>query len=253
MKIINIKQYGLVVSPPDSKAWVLGGGMLPKIVLKEDGQWDDFLPQYEPQFNENYDSSGCTVFGTQNAEEIILKLLTGAEYNFSERYNYILAGIRPPGADPHYVAEIIRKYGVIEDYWLPFTSSFDEFLKPDPMTLDLLAKGQTFPYTLQHEWVWTSAQTREQRMEKIKECLRYSPLGVSVTAWVYDDETETFIDNGIPNTHWCVLYGWNDKGWKIFDSYNQSKKILSYDHNIQMCKRYLLTSKKKQIITMKII
>ena len=81
---------------------------------------------------------------------------------------------------------------------------------------------------------------------KIKECLRYSPLGVSVTAWVYDDETETFIDNGIPNTHWCVLYGWNDKGWKIFDSYNQSKKILSYDHNIQMCKRYLLTSKKNK-------
>ena len=247
MKIIDIKQYGFVPSVISSDQYVLGGGQLPKIVLKEDGNYDDYLPQYEPQFNENYDSSGCTVFGTQNAIETILKFLTGAEYNFSERYNYILAGIRPPGADPHYVAEIIRKYGVIEDYWLPFTSSFDEFLKPDPMTLDLLAKGQAFPFEIFHEWVWTSPQTREQRMEKIKECLRYGLLCGSVTAWVYDDETETFIDNGIPNTHWCVLYGWNDKGWKIFDSYNQSRKILSYDHNIQMAERYYLKKKRNCI------
>lgn len=245
MKHIDIKNYGLVVSPRDEKAYVLGGGQLPKIVLREDGQWDEFLPQYEPQFNENYDSSGCTVWGTQNAEETILKLLTGVEYNFSERYNYILARVRPPGADPHWVAEIIRKYGVIEDYWLPFTTTYEEFLTPDPMSLDLLAKGQEFPYELQHEWLWQESQTKEKRMEIIKEYLRYGPLCVSVTAWIYDDETETFIDNGMPNTHWCVLYGWNDKGFKIFDSYNQSRKVLSFDHNIQMAKRYVL--KKKEI------
>lgn len=249
MKIIDLKNYGLGFSSPDKTAYVLGGARsLPKIVLKKDGQWGDFLPQYEPQFNEIYDSTGCTVWGTQNALEILMKYITGEEYNFSERYNYILAGIRPPGADPHFVSEIFRRYYVIADYLLPFMATYEEFLRPDPMTTDLLAKGQEFPYEIGHEWVFNSPQTKEARIAKMKECLTYSPLGISVTAWIYDDESETFIDNGMANTHWCVCFGWNDKGWLIFDSYNQSVKTVSYDHNIQMCKRYYLKKKKVESI-----
>lgn len=242
----NIKNYGFVPPKIESDNYVLGGLLsLPKIILREDGQWGDFLPEYEPQFNDNFDSYGCTVWGTENAIEILDRFY-GKQTNYSERYIYILAGIRPPGASPHDIAETIRKKGLINDAKLPFTASFDEFLTPSPMTPELLTTGQFWlnGNEFGHEWVWQSPQNKEKRTELMKECLRYSPLGVSVTAWI--EENGVYVDGGQPNTHWCVCFGWGEKGWKIFDSYDQSIKILSFDHNIAFCKRYGLKELKKK-------
>lgn len=237
------KNYGLKFSEtPDVNAYVLGGLIeLPKIVLRPDGDWSNFLPVYEPQFNKQFDSYGCTVWGSQNCLEIYLKQQTGVEYNFSERFTYILAGIRPPGADPHEVIESMRKYKVIPDKLLPFTDSYEEFLTPNPMTEQLLAEGRKWSYGLGHQYVWNIPQTKEQRLNKIKEYLRYSPLGVSVTAWIL--ENGVYVDNGQPNTHWCVLYGITDNGYLIFDSYDHGHKVLSFDHQIQVAKRFYLEKK----------
>ncbi len=234
----EIKNYGLKFAPPDERAYVFGSARLPEVVLKEDGQWDNFLPVYEPQFNQFFDSFGCTVWGTQNALEILLKRITGIEYNFSERFTYILAKVTPPGADPHHIAETIRNNGVIPNDLLPMTSSTrrEQFLRPNPMTKEYLNKGLEFPYEVKHEYVWQGSISKEQRTATMKKALRLSPLGISVTAW--KEVNGVYVDDGKPNTHWCVCFGWNTKGWKVFDSYDQSIKTLSYDHNIEVCKRY---------------
>lgn len=242
MKIIDIKNYGFVPPIIDDTQYILGGlTKVPKVILQPNGDWSDYLPEYEPQFNEKFDSTGCTVWGTENVIETLLKKKLGIEYNFSERYIYILAKVRPPGADPHKIAEVIRSEGLIPDELLPMTPSFEEFIQPDPMRTDLLVKGQLWPYKLMHEWVWERKQTREQRKKKIREALKYSPLGVSVTAWIEEDGV--YIDDGRPNTHWTVIYGEADNGWKVFDSYDHSNKILSFDHDIRFCKRYFLGDK----------
>ena len=235
-----IKNYGLKISEfPDEHAYVLGGALgLSKIVMRPDGDWTDFLPAYEPQFGADWDSSGCVIWGHQNAIETMLKQRTWDEYNFSERFNYIIGKVRPPGSDPHEQIELIRKYGLVDSKFLPMNKTNEEFIRPDPMTKELLGRGEKFIYEVKHEYVWQNSQTKEQRMDKIKECLQYSPLGVSVTAWY--EENGIYVDNGEPNTHWCVLYGIDNKGYKIFDSYDHSHKILSFDHNIQVCKRYAL-------------
>lgn len=240
-KTNTIRQFGLLLEVPEATAYVFGGlGSLPQLVLQDNGQWDNFLPVYEPQFNKFFDSSGCTVWGWQNVMEIYLKRLVGVEYNFSERFNYIVAGIRPPGADPHKVAESIRNNGVIENALLPMTPEQDflAFLRPNPMTKELLDKGLEFPYELKHEYVFQSPISKEERIKKMKEALRFSTLGISVTAWI--ERGGVYVDDGKPNTHWVACFGWNTKGFKIFDSYDQSIKTLSFDHNIQVCKRIYL-------------
>lgn len=236
------KNYGLVIKPIEEGNYVLGGfASLPKIVLQDNGQWGDYLPTYEPQYNSYFDSYGCSVWGTQNIIETILKKIEGKEYNFSERYTYNLIPISPPGTDPHLVAEVIRASGLVDEEVLPMTEREFDFITPRPMTQKYVDIGAKFGYIVKHEYVWNGSISEKERTEKIRECLRYSPLGVSVSAWHLKDGV--YVDAGQPNCHWCELYGEDEAGWLIFDSYDQSHKILSRDHNIQICKRYMLVKK----------
>lgn len=244
IKDFGLKDFGLKFDEiKDDLAYLFGlNSPLPKEILCANRNWDKYLPTYEPQFNSFFDTYGCTVFGTLNVFETMLKRLLNHEYNFAERFPYILANITPPGADPHRVCEVIRKNGVVEEKDLPMTPSFQDYLKPKPMTPELLIKASGFPYQLKHEYLWYEVIDPKKMRTLIEENLQYSPLGVSVTAWIKGQDG-TYVDNGQGNTHWCVLYGISDNGYLIFDSYDQSKKILNFNHKIQICKRYHLAPK----------
>lgn len=235
--------YGFVEPTITDDHFVLGGfGSLPKILYQPDGNWYNYLPMYEPQFNYKYDTSGCVVWGTLNCIETLVKRISEKEPNYSERYNYIISGVRPPGADPHRVANDIRHNGLINDHDLPFTDSFDEFLVPDPMTPALLAKGQEWlrHWQFGHDWVFEKDIPKDKKLSLIKEALQCSPLGVSVTAWFRNDKGHYYSPEGQRNNHWCVCYAVSETGYEIFDSYDQSLKTLTLDHDIKFCKRYHL-------------
>jgi len=241
----EIRNYGFKLNIlEDLAAYRLGAMELPKIVLRPDGQWDDYLPKEELQITPNYETFACTIYGTENILQILEKFHYGKTREYAERYNYNLVKIVPPGADPHDAAESFRNDGVIPLSELPMTSTLEEYSKPRPMPNSYIAKGIAHPYELRHQWLWTSPLNKEDRTRIIKEHLKYSPLGVSVTAW--NCPNGICIDSGQRNTHWTVLYGWNDQGWKIFDSYSLHKKILSYDHQIEVCKRYQLVKSTRQ-------
>ena len=246
----SIKNYGYVSPMIEGDHYIFGGlTSLPKIIIQPDGSWKDYLPVYEPQFNKFFDSYGCTVFGTENGIEILQKKISGGEPNYSERFVYILADIIPPGADPHKIAEIIRKNGLINDTLLPMVDSYTEFRQPFPMTPELLDMGKKWDFEFGHEWVFVNNPSKERRTALFKECLQYSPLCVSVTAW--REENGIYVDDGLPNTHWCVLYGREEKDGEvyplIFDSYDQSLKKLHPNHHIESCKRYVLMTKEIEL------
>lgn len=234
----KIKNTGLVFNKKkDPRAYVLGGGSLPEVVLKEDGQWDLWLPTAESQ-DINFETYACTVYGSLNAVEMLIKRITNFEQNFSDRFNFILAGIKPPGADPHDTLESIRERGVIDEELLPRTKTLAEYKKPNPMTPDLLEKGMEFPYEIKHEYLWRGNPTKLEKLNLIKNALRFSPVCVSVTAW--HEKNGVFVDNGKPNNHWTLVFGYTSRGLKVFDSYDKHVKILSFDHNIQVAKRFHL-------------
>jgi hypothetical protein len=112
------------------------------------------------------------------------------------------------------------------------------------MTQHFIRKGKEFlkHFEIKHEWVFTN-ETKEGKILLIKEALKRSPVGISVYAWSCDDEG-VYQQVAQPN-HWVCCYGWNDHGWKIFDSYTNSYKLYSFDADIVMAKLYWL---KKRVV-----
>jgi len=235
--------YGFIKPTIQSDHYL--GGALPKVVLQADGNWLPYLPLYERQFGDNFDTYGCTVFGTLNCLETIFKKIYGNGWDYSERYIYNLAEIEPPGADPHLIAETIRKQGVIEQKELPMTNTLEDFKKPRPMSKGQIDKGHLWlaRYSFGHEWVFDEDEKDiSKKHELIREYLKYSPLGISVSAWQQDDQDE-YIFQG-QNNHWCMAIKIDEKDRVyVFDSYDQEVKILSPEHNIQFCKRYYIIEK----------
>ena len=137
----------------------------------------------------------------------------------------------------------MRQYGLINQALLPMTDTYKTFLQPDPMDKSLIAEASKFGYETRHYWLWTSTPTKAEQLRLVKEALPYSPLGISVTAWY--QEGDLYVDRGLSNTHWCVLYAVSDKGYEIFDSYDHGYKTLSFDHHIEFAKGYYLATKEE--------
>jgi hypothetical protein len=240
-----MKNYGLVIKdkrPTDYKF----GSNLPLKEINETAQWDESLPEYESQADK-YERWSCTIHGTQNQIEIMLKFLYGKEYNFLEWYNYNIVEIVQPGADPNLAYDSIREFGLIETGKVKINDdTYEDFCTPRPMTDDIKAIGKQWldSYELGHEWVQSS--NPDSMKDLIKHALHYSPVALSVTAW-FQDENGLYIDRGMTNNHWCVCYGYRDTPegvvLKIFDSYDHSTKELHPSHNVMIAKR--ITIKKK--------
>jgi len=241
------KNYGfdpniIEILPEDWKF----GARSDKTVLQPDGQWDEYLPEFEPQAS-IYETSGCTVWGGENQIETYLKRVFDIEPNYSERYNYILARVTLNGSSPQKPYESFRTQGLIEDAILPYSATYDEFITPSPMSKKYLNIGQKWADEWEYNHEWITSRDKSKIKGKIIEALQYSPIAVSVTAWFNEDGV--YVDHGMPNTHWCLAYGYETRAdgiyIKIFDSYDHSHKILHKDHHISHAKRISITKRTK--------
>ena len=233
---------------PDTKTpdqYVFGVGLVPEVELRPDGQWDEFIPKPESQLVRGIDPYNCTGFNTLSAIETIARV-QGIEIDGSDRYLGICAGTVPPGNSPHTVGEAIRKDGLIPDVTLPFNdevTSWKEYYSFKGGDEDECRKeAQQFlkDYFFMHEWVFSSEVEQDKRIQYMKDALKISPLGVSVTAWFEDEDALYYSPKGMENNHWTMIYGYTEKGWKCLDSYFPFFKIVRFDHEITSAKRYHL-------------
>lgn len=232
-------QYGLQENLQELTAYILGKSVMPFIPYQEDGNWEKWLPQYENQTTKlGQETSGCTVWGSENQIETLCKYIYRLEPNYSERFIYNLVPVIPGrGADPQDTYECIRKNGLIDEAFLPMTDTLDEYLDKSQITGSLRAKGQKWlvQNEFQHEWVWEDGKRPANYMEVLRKALKTSPIGISVYAW--EQQGDEYISRE-GNNHWVMLYKIDDEGYPwIFDSYDHSKKKLSKDHNIKRAKR----------------
>lgn len=207
-----------------------------------DGQWDKFLPSPDDQSKGNLETYACTCYGTCNVLEILSRQ-QGFNLDFSQRYLAINGGLTvdSQGGDPNTVAEAARHLGLIDEPLLPFDDSvttLQQFYSPTPMTSVLLSKGKEFTtkYKIEHDTVTPLPAF-------LMEALKYSPLGVSVLAWVPKEGTDMYyFPQGQGYNHWCCLYGFVEgQYWLVWDSYEGNSKKVTWDSVFGYTKRYSLT------------
>lgn len=240
-------KYGFL--PPEilETDYLFGGQTKLKAeVLRPDGQWDSYLPVSEYQLKNGIETSNCTVYGSLNAIETLYNRLYGVSNDYSERYIGVLAETTEEGNSVNKVAEVIRKKGLIPEAVLPFNDtikSWSAYYSPKPMTTEFLKLGENwlFFHGLGYEWVFNQYYLGDKKA-RLREALQISPLGISVSAWP-EPKDGIYYKDGQEN-HWVCMYGYEEgKYWKIYDSYDDTKKKLDWNYDFRWAMRYSLWKK----------
>lgn len=119
-------------------------GTLPYEIRNPSGNWEQYLPTGEKQYNRNMDTMACVSFSALNSIEVQYKFLTGEEINLSDRFTATMSGTMKEGNYLWKVADSIRKDGVIEeDLWpAPVNYSWDSYYSA--ITIDIINEAKEF-------------------------------------------------------------------------------------------------------------
>lgn len=232
-----MNKYGFIYEQPKQEDYIFGDASISAPILQPDGQWDKYLPADELQYLYGVEPYACATFGTLNAIEILANRLFGFIENRSDRWTAKKTNTeKTRGNSPQVVAEHIRKNGTIDEYqWpiLPAINTFELWYSEPPAKLDRDARTFLDQYTFKHDYVPNDPTS-------MKEALKYSPIGMSVYGWNMGTDGIYQAGNGIDN-HWVVCYGYLDgKVWKVFDSYDNTHKLVEWKHQPLTVKRYYL-------------
>jgi len=264
------KNYGLIIPKIETKEegveHFLGSiEKLRGMVINPSGDWTSYLPEKEPQNKRNVETFGCTIWGTLNALETLLKF-KGYNVNYSDRYIALVGKMKGEidlrknqGANPHIVAELIRKItGCLREDRLPFSDDIktidDYYNISETILTELLKEGQRWydEWELKHEWVFTGGKPNEKRL-LLQQALQKGSVCVSVVAWYFDGK-RYYKPEGLVDNHWVQLVATPALKYIIFDSYDAYLKELDPLYNFTIAKVfYLIPAQPKLSIIEKIL
>ena len=271
-----MKNYGFIRPKRDKRNYHFGDGNLVGQMLRPDGQWDDYLPVFEAQSKNGFDTMNCWNFSTQKALKTLLieQGFENKDIDYSERYICVLGNGTPNGGSPQAASEAIRTKGLIPNSMLPWTdniTNFWQFKQPNPMQqkyldegkkwLDKYSYGYDYVKTSYGVWLWryvtklvSGNKLSADQQQMLMDALHYSPIGAAVYAWVFDENNLAYKPSWASANHWIEVYGYVEgKYWKAYDNYNNMYIKLRWDYNFSFLMRYVVTKKNNNDEVMKTI
>lgn len=222
-----IRNTGLLLEErPNIKDWrFLGYTGIDDKILQPDGQWDKYLPAYESQKKNTFDTYACVTYATLNCVETIILRKFGREENYSDRFLATISGtICNRGNHMSRVANALIKHGCCYEDLYPFPDEIDtcaEYYAPIPQGVKDVAEVFRNHFDFRWEWVWGGK-------EEMKEALKYSPI----TAVVWGGK------------HLVMIYGYEEgKYWKAFDHYFNRYKVFTWDYDFGSVMKFSLNKK----------
>lgn len=228
--------FGLLVEKDvRAKDWICGGvtGILGEELT--DGQWDAYLPLFEAQHKNGFDTFSCVTFSALNCIEALFKRKYDENVNFSDRAIAKLSNTTPTGNYLSTVADSVVKFGLVDESIWPYGGkNWSEYMTEVPN--EVLKTGELFNTRYKINWEWVYDRDPATLMELLKK----APLQVTVFAWngmssgIYTKTTNR-------QNHAVMLYGFEkNKYWKIYDHYIDETKELSWDFDFGSILKYNL-------------
>lgn len=236
---------GLVLKPRSPSDFQFGGitGISDEI-LRPDGNWEEFLPDFEIQTGDGFDTMACVTFSALNCLEIMARFYQwGMDFgNRSDRFTAKMSGTTIVGNDFTSVADSIRKlHGSVFEIDWPFVDGMtrEEYYTTIPLPLQEQAKKFLDMYTVGFEYVWDDPQ-------HLVEALKRGPIQVGIYAYgpsvngLYQ-RTDKKGNHAITLVS-CV----EGERWRAFDSEKKQIINLAWDTLFWGALRYSITLKASQ-------
>lgn len=190
-----MENHGLIRSP--SKF----GGVVP-FVVRNSGDWTQWLPAGERQSNNNTDTMACVSFSLINCIETQEKFLTGKTVNYSDRWLAKISGTTVWGNYLVSVAEAIKTYGLVREETWPTPPNYTwggYYAEPNPAERQiLLAEGAQWLKTHKFEYEFTST-TLSDILMYIKQCpLQVCIPGHAIENFYTQQEIVNYLDTYNP-------------------------------------------------------
>ena len=231
-------------------------GAIQTPIVREDGDWRDYLPPTELQRRNGIESSSCFIEAQQHAIATIQEeTFDIPDLNYSARFNLIYSDASPFGGDPLKGAQSFRHNGLIPDSMLPFSdevkswSDFCSFLGGNERTC--IASGQQFLKRWKLNWliVFERFESKETKDNKLREALKRGPVPMSVPAW-YLKDGKYFRPDGERDNHMVTCVYMDKEGYKyVFDTYDPFIKILDKDINPEFAMRWTVNKLSTQTVS----
>lgn len=238
----QLKEFGLIEQyetfPKDYRAGILSGAT--KQVLREDGNYTDFIPETEHQIGIYFDTMGCVSFSALNCIETILKAKFGVSLNLSDRFLAKMSGTTKRGNYLRTVADSIRTQGAVAEELWPYPRrqrtpvfEWDDFYSEIPEEVRMEALNFLKQWKIEWEWV---------PMSQVREALKYGPLQVTVRAWPKPNEDGLYHDGGSTRrNHAVTLFNATDDYYEIADHYSKDKKKLVPNYDFKWALQFFVT------------
>lgn len=189
--------------------------------------WEEYLPVYEPQSKNEFETMACVSFSASNCLETLHKFRTGEEVNYSDRFLAKMSGTTQWGNYMSDVAESIRINGMIDEKVYQFNVyTWNEYYQavPDPM----VKLGKQWLKEYYFGWQWVGGQDGVWG-ETLSRAIKMSPISVSVQIGSPQNDKGYYINKPGGYGHVVMLYAVEEDHFKCYDHYTNSFK--KYDLN----------------------